>query len=122
MLELLLDKVLIDSTPGMLESYYEHFDKVSPLEVRRVTEIAVGRELPNYEGFIGKFIGNQYLYRYQDLEHIVFVISRILRRVSIDEIEFLSQPAFIELMENYEQRLNANYPGIFVKIREAGEK
>lgn len=121
LLELLLDKVLIDGHPDMLESYYNHFAKVSPIEIRRVTEIAVSRELPNYESFIGKFIGNQYLYRYTDLEHIIFVLGRILRRVSIDEVAFLGNPVFTDLMGNYEGRLGTNYPGIFDQIREAGE-
>lgn len=122
LLELLLDKVLIDTHPNMLGAYYEHFAKVSPLEVRRVTEIAVSRELPNYEHFIAKFIGNQYLYEYMEFDHIVFVVGRILRRVSIDQIGFLSDPTFVNLMKNYEERLEANYPGIFELIRKEGEK
>ena len=120
LLELLLDKVLIDTHSEILETYYTHFDGISPLEIRRVTEIAVGKELPNYEGFIGKFIRNQYLFRYTQFDHIIFVLERILRRVSIEEVAFLSQPVFLDLMQKYESRLEHNYPGIFEQIRVAG--
>lgn len=114
LLELLLDKVLIQEHPEVLDEYYEHYNRNAPFEaVRIATEHLAGRELPHYEDFLSKFQKNRWLASYQKWEHITYVLSRILRRVHITTTGYLDTPAFLSLMQHYEHRLTLNYPRMF---------
>lgn len=123
LLELMLDKVLIDLHPGLLDSYYGHFQSLQPFRViRSSTELAVGANLPNYENYMTNFLRKKFLFHYAEYDHIAFVLRRILRRVRISETGFLDTDAFTELMATYESELLPVHEGFFDEIRAAGEE
>lgn len=106
LLELMMDKVLIDQNPGILESYYGHFESLQPFkELRKASELALGNELPNYEAYMNKFIRRRYLYDYANFNHLAWILRRILRRVSIRNSQYLQTETFLRLMQDYEQEL-----------------
>lgn len=123
LLELMIDKVLIEDHPGILESYYAHFELLSPFHrVRTDTERIIGFQMDNYEGFLLKFVKNKYLYDYKNFSHLIYVIGRILRRVNISEDGFLSDDRFLKLMQRYEARLRDIYLLFFEEIKAARKK
>lgn len=120
LLELILDKVLIDLHPGLLDSYYGHFQALQPFRVIRTsTELAVGAKLPNYETYLTKFLRKKFLYHYAGYDHIAFVLRRILRRVRIAETRFLDSDTFNQLMQDYEQELIPVHEQFFAEIHQA---
>lgn len=122
LLELVLDKVLINQHPGILDSYYGHFESLQPFrEVRKSLQIAVGHELPNYERYMTRFLRRRYLYDYAEPEHISWLLRRILRRVRIANTEYISSPTFFRLMEDYEAGLVPIHEQFFEEIRAAEE-
>lgn len=123
LLELMLDKVLIDNNPGLLEEYYHQFDEPDDFgEIHAATELISGRDLPNYDHFLQKFSENRYLYHYRRWDHIVYVLSRIMRRVNIEAREFLVDERFQHIMEQYEERLGSLYPAFFTEIHDKSEE
>lgn len=122
LLELMIDKVLINLHPGILESYYGHFESLLPFrDIKRSLEIAVGHELPNYEAYLKRFLRRKFLYHYADPQHIAWILRRILRRVRIRDTEYVQSPAFFQLMDDYEKRLVPIHEEFFTEIKAAEE-
>ncbi|MCB9236181.1 MAG: hypothetical protein H6581_31320 [Bacteroidia bacterium] len=116
LLELVLDKALIHRHPDLLDNYYAHFTQ-SPLDqVRHATELVTKRELKNYDGFLAKFRDHKYLYNYTRWDHIVFVLKKIMERVSIAETEFTEMEEFMNLMKEFELRLENTHEEAFHEI------
>jgi len=123
LLELLLDKVLINLNPGILESYYGHFEALQPFrDIQRSIEIAVGHPVPNYETYLTKFLRKKWLYAYADAEHIAWILKRILRRVRIRNTHYLTSPNFFKLMQDFEEELTEYHELFFTEIRTAADK
>lgn len=122
LLELMLDKVLINLHPGILESYYGHFEALQPFrDIKKSLQIAVGHDLPNYEAYLKRFVRRKYLYHYADPKHLAWLLRRILRRVRIRDTEYIISPTFFRLMEDYEQMLIPIHEDFFTEIRAAEE-
>jgi len=103
--ELILDKILIQETQGLVESYYEHMEKYSLEEQLKMTEWATRTKLPGYKSFLHKFITRKYLSYYTDWDHVVFVLKKILLGVGVHPIDFLQNRKFIDIMDSYEKGL-----------------
>ena len=116
LLELLMDKVIIQDNPGILELYYDHYQSTNGIRVKNITEKISGRKLPHYERFMEKFTRQQYLQEYRRWDHIAFVLRRVLQRVNIHEHDFTFTAPFVQLMQTYENRLSSLYPDIFQEI------
>jgi|GEM_PF-1624168 len=122
LLELMIDKVLIDQHPGILESYYGHFEALQPFrELKKASELALGHELPNYEAYMTKFLRRQYLYDYANFNHLAWILRRILRRVNIRNSQYLQTETFMQLMQDYEQELIPIKEQFFDEIRQAAD-
>jgi hypothetical protein len=118
LLELLLDKVLIERDPELLPAYYKHFEGAMPFSiVRHGTEVVSGHDLPNYEAFLMKFSENRYLYHYVEYDHLIYILRRLLRRVGIEQTAFLEDQRFTVLMHDFEQRIATYYETFFTEIR-----
>ncbi|MFM2375526.1 MAG: hypothetical protein RLZZ165_623 [Bacteroidota bacterium] len=118
LIELLLDKVLIQQHPGLLDDYYRQFESLSPFRrLRQSTELVSGHSLPNYESFLAKFVENKYLYHYTENDHLVYILRRLLRRVGIWNHGFLDDARFPVLMEEFEARIGTYFGRFFEEIR-----
>ncbi|MEM9984193.1 MAG: hypothetical protein AAF804_03790 [Bacteroidota bacterium] len=107
--ELVLDKVLIQADPSLLGDYYHHLDSCDLDRLVELTEWVTGASLPGYQAFIRRFITKKYLYQYTDWDHVVYVLRRILERVTITEYAFLYQDSFLQLLRSYEKGLADRY-------------
>lgn len=120
LLELLLDKILIDSHPDLLNEFYAHFSRPEEyLLMQNATAEVSGHDLPKYTSFLKKFYDHKYLRQYQRYEHIVFVLNQILRRVRITNRDYLDDREFIAYMKDYEAGLKERYMVFFQEIRDA---
>lgn len=111
MFELVLDKVLIQADPSLLPAYYQHLSNCHLREICRLTEWITRTPMPGYDGFVKKFIKRKFLYKYTDCEHLIYVLRRLLERVGIATHDFLYTPAFLKVLQTYEQGLTTRYTG-----------
>lgn len=106
LLELMLDKILMEREPALVPDFYRWITDPGLQFVVSLTEWATQRPLPNYDGFYEKFITNQYLYHYTRWEEVIYVLRRILQRVGIARFEYLHSPKFLQLVQNYQEELS----------------
>ncbi len=84
--ELLLDAVLIDRNPGLLDEYYRAFERIDPAEVQSfVTEMAP-RSPERLPKFIGLFRSVQFLRCYADPSRLLTRINQVLDRVRLPNL------------------------------------
>lgn len=103
--ELVLDKVLIQSEPSLLPTYYRHLESCSLKRMVQLTEWITSTPLPGYDAFLQRFIAKRYLYQYTDWDHLIYVLRRILERVRLRQVEYLYEPAFMRVLQEYEEGL-----------------
>jgi hypothetical protein len=116
--ELLLDKLLIQQDPTLLPDFYRHLTTYPLQEYVKLTEWVTGVPMPSYEGFLGKFIEKQYLYRYTDWQHVIYILKRIVLGVGIKEVAYLHDPRFLSVMEAYEEELKERHLAAFTRLNE----
>jgi len=107
--ELVLDKVLIQSDPSLLPSYYRHLENYDLDYLVQLTEWITSTPLPAYDGFLKKFITKKYLYQYLYWDHLIYVLRRILERVHIYDTDYLYSPGFMRVLEEYEAGLTQRH-------------
>ena len=121
LLELQLDQVLVRRYDTIVEEFYRHFENLRPFgNAQWITERISGHDLPSYDSFLEKFLQNRYLTHYREHDHIIYVLGRLLRRVKIEDTDFLATPAFERLMDDYHLRLDGFYKEFFQDLRMAG--
>ena len=118
LLELLLDKALIDREKDILHEYYTHFAVHWPFSsVKEATEKVSRHSLPNYDHFLDKFLSNKYLTHYKEWDHIIFVLGRIMRRAGVDHPEFLDDPAMTTYLADLQEKITPQIPKLFEDLR-----
>jgi hypothetical protein len=105
LLELLLDKILINKFSYLLPTFYNHFEQHEIMEIVSLTEWITGTRIPAYDGFLKKFISNRYLSHYTDYEYVIYVLKRLLYKVGIRSHTYLTDPAFEDAIRTYEKGL-----------------
>lgn len=113
LVELLIDKVLISKDEKLIPDFYQHFHKVGHTHIAEMTQIAVKKEIDNYEAFIQKFLQNQYLYHYSEYDYIIYVLQRIVRRVGITDVDYLNSKVFQDYLIEYEAQLSPKVVHLF---------
>lgn len=84
--ELLLDAVLIDRDPGLLDDYYAALERVDAGEVQAfVAEMSV-RAPERLPRFIGLFRSVQFLRCYRDPQRLLTRINQVLDRVGLPNL------------------------------------
>lgn len=120
LLELCLDRVIMEAIPNLLDRFYTHFQQVPVLEIARCTALIAGQPLEQYEPYISSFIEKAFLRKYVDPQHIVRVLRRILQMVNIEESDrlYLKDPRFLDVLEDVENRLRVLYGPALEKMRQ----
>ncbi|MFN0202459.1 MAG: hypothetical protein ACKVTZ_13120 [Bacteroidia bacterium] len=113
LLELLIDKILIAQNPNLVDDFYLRFEKIGIPPLVQMSEALALMPLPSYDNFLEKFLSNQYLYHYSEAEYICFVLKRLLHRVHIEDNHYIDTPEFLQLLEDYEKRLEISLPQLF---------
>lgn len=114
LLELALDKLLIQEDETLLYKFYNHFERCTPQRLKKLTGwLAGGESMTSYDAFLRKFTRDQHLYRYKDWSYIIYVLKRIMRRVGIFEYAFLDSKEFMDFLHAYENDLGTRYQQVF---------
>lgn len=97
--ELLLDAVLIDRNPSLLDDYYRAFELVDPHEIREFVADMALRSPDRLTRFIGLFRSVQFLRCYTDPQRLLTRLNQVLDRVKLPN---LPQRAVTVLEEGYD--------------------
>lgn len=116
LLELLLDKILIQAHPEILPEFYQHLDDIAYLDQLRLSEWVCKTKMNRYQAYLMRFQERQYLYDYADWRHILFVMRRILDKVHINTGETLHHPKMLKLLKDYEANLVDTWPSLFEEL------
>lgn len=119
LVELLLDRVLIDAYPEILDEFYGHIARVPLPQQTRLTEWVCKQKLPRYQPYLRRFAERQYLYDYRDWPHILFVLRRILERIHLPAASAFQDPGLLKLLRSYEHSLSSRWRDLFAEMEES---
>lgn len=103
--ELILDKILIQENHSLVAEFYAHLERYPLEKYVSLTEWVTRGSLPGYAQFLDRFITKKYLNRYTDLNHVIFILGRILLGVGMGEQPYMANPQFHSLLHQYEEGL-----------------
>ncbi len=86
-IELLLDSVIAEEHPSVLENYYRALGDVSPLQIEQLVNRIASRSTDQLAAFIQKFTAARILYDYADDERLLHRLNQVLRRVTLPPLE-----------------------------------
>jgi len=118
LLELVMDRILVQKDINLVHRYYTHFEKFGVKLMEQKTEWLCRRPLPGYDAFLVRFIERKHLHYYKDWDFLKDILRRMLNYVQIDNTQFIDHPAFIEIMEKYQAGLSLRCPAAFAKFSE----
>jgi acyl carrier protein phosphodiesterase len=123
LLELIMDKILINNNKGIIDEYYGHFAVANPFrDVQEFTETISKHPLPNYDHFLDKFLQNRYLVHYSEWDHIIYVLKRILRRASVADPAFLDDPRFVDFLNAVQKGIEKRHLEAFEEVHQTMAK
>jgi hypothetical protein len=83
--ELLLDAILIERHPELLERYYEVFSRLEPASLSQAVRDLAGQPV-EVERWLPIFCREQFLRDYADSERLAYRLNQVLRRVKLDPL------------------------------------
>ncbi|MDA1048918.1 MAG: hypothetical protein O3C40_00355 [Planctomycetota bacterium] len=83
LVELLLDAMLIEDHPAMLDRYYAIMDSLDPYVVNRTVNRMATRETGMLAFFIPRFSAERFLYDYAEDGTLLFRLNNVMRRVRL---------------------------------------
>ena len=114
LLELIIDRVIIKKETQILELFYADLDQIDIQEVGDLFYKEDEAVIQSFCTFFDKFRSKRYLYKYTNNEAIIFVLNKVLERVSLpifcqaDIVEKLN-----ECISITEQYIENNYDSIW---------
>jgi hypothetical protein len=85
--ELLLDAVISEQQPEVLDRYYAALAEVSPEQIQALVNRLATRATDHLALFINRFRDARILYDYQDDVRLLTRLNQVLRRVTLPEID-----------------------------------
>jgi hypothetical protein len=114
--EMLLDAVLIDEHPGLLDAYYSAIARVDPESV----EVAVNKMARNstsrLAAFIPMFRREAFLRDYSDPARLLHRLNQVLRRVRLNPLPDESEEVLVAARRLVEPRVADLLPFSFTRI------
>ena len=108
--ELLLDAVLMEQHPEVIEAYYDALQSVDPLLVQAaVNEMARG-ETERLAWFIDIFGREQFLRDYADTARLRYRLNQVMGRVRLKPLPSDVEPVFVAGFELVAERLSGLLP------------
>lgn len=119
LLELMIDKVLIDKDFTLINDFYLTFSGIGAARLTTITQEFVEKKLEGYEAFMERFIRHHYLFHYPEEGYVPYVLNRIIGRVGIRETAFLERQVFKEFLTDYQVQLTPKVARLFSDLHEA---
>lgn len=86
LVELLLDDVLIQRDPSILDRYYDVMDQMNVAKVASIVNQITTRPAANLDRFIKLFSSERFLYDYAEDAKLLFRLNRVMCRVKLQEL------------------------------------
>lgn len=83
LVELLLDAVLIEESPGKLDEYYGALESVDAMVVEKTVNRIAARRTDRLHEFIGLFRTHRFLFDYANDEKLLFRLNQVMQRVKL---------------------------------------
>jgi len=84
--ELLLDRVLIDQHPGLLDRYYDVLEQVEPEFIEANVNRWARQPTRQLDPFIPLFLSERFLDDYSDSERLLRRLNQVMRRVKLPSL------------------------------------
>ena len=110
LLELTLDRILINQHSSLLYSFYKHFEAKDVHELVALTEWVARQPLPGYGDFLKRFAEKKLLYNYSQWDFLIDVTRHIMHKVSIENTDYLLTDKFLAMIHSYEEGLRRRVP------------
>jgi hypothetical protein len=82
-IELLLDAILIDRSPGELADYYRVLESLDPQAIESTLASILGRPVPNVGKLIRRFSIERFMYDYLEDTRLLRRLNQIMTRVNL---------------------------------------
>jgi hypothetical protein len=84
LVEILLDRALMDENPTLCETFYNHLNQVKlPLTIEFLKESGV-KQAHSFDDKFKRFVNFPFIFDYQHNEKIIFALSRVYQKVGIE--------------------------------------
>ncbi len=84
--EMLLDRVLIELRPSLLDAYYESLAQADPLVIQNAVNQIATRTTARLAPLLPRFLQEQFLRDYTDAGKMVFRLNQVMRRVKLPQL------------------------------------
>lgn len=91
-IELLLDAVISELIPGIVDRYYDALESVTSARIEILVNRLAARETKQLAGFIDRFQAARILEEYSDNSRLLECLNRVLRRVTLPPLDQRSLP------------------------------
>ena len=82
--EILLDRIIIDQHPNIVENFYSDLKKTKHEQVALYLKMSGINNYQNFNEGLERFVSAQFIFDYQHNEKILLALSRVYRRLGID--------------------------------------
>ena len=108
--ELLLDAVLIEQRPQLLDRYYAALGCVDPLAVQNAVNRMAREATSRLAPFIPLFVQEQILRDYADPQRLLFRLNQVMRRIKLEPLPAEIEPVLVEAREAVRTRIRDLLP------------
>lgn len=84
--ELLLDAVLIDQNPGLIDRYYDAFQEIDPFVTQQATNRMTTRETDQLRAWLVLFHKEAFLRDYPDPQRMHLRLNQVMKRVKLQPL------------------------------------
>jgi len=84
--ELLLDAVLIDQNPGLIDRYYAAFQEIDPIQTEQATNRMATRETDQLRAWLVLFHKEGFLRDYPDPQRMCLRLNQVMKRVKLQPL------------------------------------
>ncbi len=84
--ELLIDRVLMETNPGLLDKYYNTLSDVDPQQVQSFVKAVAGKPADRLAELIAGFLRIRFLEDYIDPEKMLYRLNQVMGRVKLDPL------------------------------------
>ena len=84
--ELILDGVLIEDDPSLLDAYYDAFLQVNPIRVQSAVNRMARDSAENLAQFVPLFVREEFLRDYREPRRMLFRLNQVMRRIKLKQL------------------------------------
>ena len=108
--ELLLDRVLIEQNPGLIDEYYAAFSEIDPLQTEIATNKMTTKETDKLKLWLTQFSKEAFLRDYLDSQRMLVRLNQVMNRVKLQPLPVETISVLNTGRKIVEKRLNDLLP------------